>query len=73
MRELLTNIIKHAKAKNVKVGITKGNDSNIQVGLEDDGIGFDVSKLGLPSGNNRRFWSFQCQGKTRIYGRTTGD
>ena len=39
VRELLINIVKHAKAKKVKVSIRKAG-SQIQVRVEDDGVGF---------------------------------
>jgi len=44
VRELLANIRKHAKAKNVKISI-KRNGNNIQIEVSDDGIGFDTSAL----------------------------
>lgn len=44
IRELLMNIAKHAKAKNVKVSIEK-KENNIQVTVEDDGVGFDISEI----------------------------
>ncbi len=44
VRELLTNIRKHAKAKNVSITI-KRRGKNIQIEVEDDGIGFDTSAL----------------------------
>jgi len=44
VRELLINVVRHANAKNVKVYIRKvGN--NICVGVEDDGVGFDVTEV----------------------------
>ena len=45
----MINIVKHAGARTVKVGIATRNNE-IEVTVEDDGIGFDASKLGLPSG-----------------------
>ncbi len=44
VRELLTNIRKHAKAKKVKISIKKNKD-NIQIEIEDNGIGFNTSLL----------------------------
>lgn len=44
VRELLTNVIKHARAHKVKVSVKK-IDSRIQIVIEDDGIGFDVNEL----------------------------
>ena len=43
VREVLLNVVKHARAGNVMVSIRKvGNE--IRVSVEDDGVGFDVSK-----------------------------
>jgi signal transduction histidine kinase len=44
VRELLVNIRKHAKAKKVKIAI-KRNKENIQIKIEDNGIGFNISAL----------------------------
>lgn len=44
VRELLFNIIKHAQAKNSMVSIRR-DDSAVHIEIEDDGIGFDTSKL----------------------------
>jgi len=44
IQEALTNIGKHAQAKNVSVVIKKHGD-RISFSVEDDGIGFDVSKI----------------------------
>ena len=40
VRELLVNVVKHAKAQNVKVSINKSGD-RICVSVEDDGVGFN--------------------------------
>ena len=44
VRELLTNVAKHAQAKETLVFIRK-TAANIMINVEDDGIGFDVSKM----------------------------
>jgi PAS domain S-box-containing protein len=44
VRELLVNVVKHAKAGSVKVS-TQKIDDQIQVSIEDDGVGFDVDQL----------------------------
>ena len=49
VRELLTNVVRHAHAKKVKVSICKVG-SQISVSVEDDGVGFDpaeVTSMGL--------------------------
>ncbi len=44
VRELLINVVKHAKAKKVKVSIRKAG-SQIQIRVEDDGVGFNVAEV----------------------------
>jgi signal transduction histidine kinase len=43
-RELLVNVIKHAKAHNIKVRTAK-RDNIIRITVQDDGIGFDTAIL----------------------------
>jgi signal transduction histidine kinase len=59
IQEALTNIIKHADAKNVGISL-KSNQSHIVILVEDDGLGFDLPKVrkeknsnGLNNINNR--------------------
>jgi PAS domain S-box-containing protein len=44
VRELLTNVAKHAHAKNVTVSLQR-KDGTMQVTVEDDGVGFDVADI----------------------------
>lgn len=44
IRELLTNVAKHAQAHTATASIHKDN-GNIRVSIEDDGIGFDASEI----------------------------
>jgi signal transduction histidine kinase len=41
IQELMTNVVKHAQARNVRVSIERKNHS-IEIGVEDDGAGFDT-------------------------------
>jgi signal transduction histidine kinase len=43
VNELLINVVKHAQAQKTKVSVRRDRD-NIKINVEDDGIGFDVSK-----------------------------
>jgi len=56
IQELLTNTIKHAKAKNVTIQFSEENNT-LNVLYEDDGIGFDAKKVhfgvGLKNIQNR--------------------
>jgi len=42
VKELLVNVVKHAKATTVKVVLTK-KQNNITISVEDDGVGFLVN------------------------------
>ena len=44
VRELLVNVVKHAKASSVKVSTQRVGDQ-IRVSVEDDGVGFDVTQV----------------------------
>ena len=67
IRELLINILKHAVARNIKVGISK-QDNEVKVIVEDDGTGFDVSRLGLPSGTKGGFGLFNIRERLEYMG-----
>ena len=67
IRELLVNVVKHAGAKNIKVGISR-RDNEVKVTVEDDGAGFDVSKLGLPSGTKGGFGLFNIRERLEYIG-----
>jgi len=43
-QEALTNIKRHANAKNVKICLT-GNKSNVTLAITDDGVGFDLAGI----------------------------
>ncbi|MHC4479087.1 MAG: PAS domain S-box protein, partial [Planctomycetota bacterium] len=43
VRELVINVIKHARARNILVDIGRDND-NIRIAVGDDGVGFDVAQ-----------------------------
>jgi PAS domain S-box-containing protein len=45
VRELLINVAKHAQAQSVKVAIRR-DDNDIQIIIEDDGVGFDTFPIG---------------------------
>jgi len=59
-RELLTNIIKHAQARNVKVSIHK-RQSQLHIVIQDDGVGFDSKKVGSEVFRTKRFGLFSVR------------
>lgn len=60
VREILTNVIKHANANHVKVSID-GYDHEIRIIIEDDGAGFDLSKLQSPDKKKGGFGLFNVK------------
>ncbi|MDD5459512.1 MAG: ATP-binding protein, partial [Phycisphaerae bacterium] len=53
IREILVNVIKHAAAGRVKVQIEK-KPGFVEVNIEDDGDGFDISGFGLNQGERHK-------------------
>ena len=49
IQELITNVIKHAEAKNITINISLF-DENLNIIVEDDGKGFNVSKIDIKKG-----------------------
>jgi len=60
IRELLMNVIKHAKAHNVKVSVHKIGD-RIQVHVQDDGVGFEPVEALAKAARERRFGLFSAK------------
>jgi signal transduction histidine kinase len=43
VQESLTNIVRHAQARNVLINLQQGN-GHLQLSIQDDGVGFDTSE-----------------------------
>ncbi|MEN8689387.1 MAG: transporter substrate-binding domain-containing protein [Desulfobacterales bacterium] len=69
VRELLTNVIKHARATTVFVRL-KENGSEIQILIEDDGVGFDHDLLKKQSTSTNGFGLFSIQERMADLGGT---
>ena len=67
VRELLVNIVKHAQAGTAKVSITRDGDQ-VQVDVEDDGIGFDCDEIGSSVCSSGEFGLFSIQERLRPLG-----
>jgi len=67
VRELLTNVVKHAQAKKVKVSIRKDR-SRIHVIVEDDGRGFDPEKVAATAAKNGVFGLFSIRERLKQLG-----
>jgi PAS domain S-box-containing protein len=69
VRELLMNVARHSEAKNVRIASSRINN-DLLVTVEDDGIGFDISRLKSKSGNSREFGLFSIRERlTHVDGR----
>lgn len=69
VRELLLNIVKHARAHKARICVNSDGD-NIRVRVEDDGIGFDISKTNLYSTKDKCFGIFSIRERIRYLGGT---
>ena len=59
-RELLTNVVKHARARKVKMSIRKDR-GEIFITVQDDGIGFKSTKVKSEDSTNMRFGLFSVR------------
>ncbi len=67
IREVMINIIKHARAQTVKVRIERHPES-VEVVVEDDGIGFDVEKIGSSASKAGGFGLFNVKERLEYVG-----
>jgi len=67
VRELLTNIVKYAHASQVEVLVMKSH-KQISIMIQDDGIGFNVSKLSLPDRDRGGFGLFNIRERLEYLG-----
>ena len=67
VRELLINIAKHARAKIVKVAVSRAKN-DIRVTVEDNGRGFDASAFNTASHRPRGFGLFSVRERLRHIG-----
>ena len=69
--ELLVNVVKHAKAQKAKISIQK-EDKAIRVMVEDDGIGFDLSKSKYHFAQTGGFGLFNISERLEFLGGSIG-
>jgi len=68
VRELVTNIIKHANARNIEVSISTA-DGNVIISVRDDGKGFDVrDKEKLRFNKHHGYGLFNIRERLKSYG-----
>ena len=59
-RELLVNVAKHAQARSCNILMEK-DDGTVRVEVQDDGVGFDTSKLGKGGADDNAFGLFSIR------------
>lgn len=67
IRELATNVVKHARASNVTVGIDY-SDTFIKITIIDDGVGFDKNLVLEKSANEKKFGLFLIDERMTDFG-----
>ena len=66
-RELLTNVVKHARAQRVKVSVRKTPDE-IHVTVRDDGVGFNPAEVKGEDSKTVRFGLFSVREQLEYLG-----
>jgi PAS domain S-box-containing protein len=67
VRELLMNVVRHAHANNVTVSIQR-DYKNIRIQVQDDGVGFDISKMGSMKSEKEMFGLFSIYERLKYLG-----
>jgi PAS domain S-box-containing protein len=67
VRELLVNVVKHARATHARVLLRREADA-LRIIVEDDGVGFEVSNLAAKADANRTFGLFNIRERVEYLG-----
>ena len=68
-RELLFNVVKHAKVESARVRLEKRDDGSMRLDVVDEGVGFDVDvQAGGRIGEGSGFGLFQIRERVRLAG-----
>jgi PAS domain S-box-containing protein len=67
VRELLVNVVKHARATHAQVIVRRDSDA-LRIIIEDDGVGFDVSRISAKSEAVRSFGLFNIRERVEYLG-----
>ncbi len=69
LRELLLNIVKHAQT-DIAMVCMNSDENNVQIVVEDKGIGFDISKIDHCTINNKGFGLLSIRERVKYLGGT---
>jgi PAS domain S-box-containing protein len=67
VRELLFNVVKHARADRTKVSVRR-EENRIRISIQDDGVGFDFSKIQFSVNNLSGFGLFSMRERMEYFG-----
>jgi len=67
VRELLFNVVKHARADRTKVSVRR-EENRIRISIQDDGVGFDFSKSQFSVNNLSGFGLFSMRERMEYFG-----
>ena len=67
IRELMTNVGKHARAASARVTVRR-NEGTMSIEVDDDGVGFDVFEMDSIKGGNAGFGLFSIRERMRHLG-----
>ncbi len=67
VNELLVNVVKHARARHLNVSVWREHDQ-LHLGVEDDGQGFEVAKIGARWEKSRGFGLFSIRERLKPFG-----
>jgi len=67
VRELVINVLKYARAKNVKIAVSRENN-HIKIDVTDDGVGFEFTEFGLSRDGTGGLGLFSINERLRLLG-----
>ncbi|MFA5111674.1 MAG: CHASE3 domain-containing protein [Desulfobaccales bacterium] len=65
--ELLVNVVKHARARNVEVSLARAGEQ-LRVTVADDGVGFKMAEIAPSQGKRRGFGLFSIRERLKPFG-----
>ena len=68
VRELLFNVVKHAQTEQAWVEMSVADPGQLQIVVEDQGVGFDVARLEAPGMETRGFGLFSIRERLEVMG-----
>lgn len=68
VRELLFNVVKHARVTSARVGLSRAADSRLRIVVSDHGVGFDPETLRARDGTGKSFGLLSLRERLELLG-----